>query len=250
MAKLQGVNLEKLQGGLQRLASGTDNHVGLIVTGLPADGVADAINNTGKGVAITSVYQAEELGITASYDANNDNTLHDDIVDFFRLAPEATLYLFNSVVAEEVTAFINQNKEIKGFAVYITYNDAEPNLVDEINAYQTLVNGFAADNRLLDFVLIGANDLNDFTEDLRALDAPAISVVVACKANDGITALGSALGMIAVRKVNENIGSVDIISKPIAKRGRLDYPLTDNTLGVWLNAYLSDGSDVESLAGS
>lgn len=247
MAKLRGVNIEKLQGGLQRLATGTDNHLGLLVTGLPADAVATAINNSGKGVVLESVYDAEELGINAAYDANNSLTLYRDITEFFRLAPEATLYLFNSVVAADVTAFINQNKELKGFAVYITYNSGTPNLVTEINAYQTLVNNLAIENRLIDFVLIGANDLDDFSEDLHELNAPNVSVVVGCMADDGVVGLGSALGMVAVRKVNENLGSVDIIEKPRAKRGLNDYPLTDKTLGLWLNAYLTDGTDVESM---
>ena len=247
MAKLKGVNIEKLQGGLQRLATGTDNHIALIVSGLPADAVATAINNSGKGVSITSVYEAEELGIDAAYDANNTLTLHSDIKEFFRLAPEATLYLFNSVVEADVISFINQNKEIKGFGVYITYNDLAPNLLDEMNAYQSIINGLAAQNRLIDFCLIGANGLDDFSENIRELNCPNVTVIVGCMANDGITALGSALGMIAVRAINENMGSVDIQKKPLAKRGRQDYPLTDSTLGVWLNAYLSDGSDVESL---
>lgn len=251
MAKLHGVNLEKLQGGLQRLASGSDNHVALLVTGLPVGAVATAINNSGKGVVITSVYEAEELGIDAAFDANNTLTLHDDIVDFFRLAPEGTLYLFNSVVEADLTAFINQNKEIKGYALafaYVAADDPDPaNLVSTINAHQTIVNTFAAENRLLDFVLLGPNGLDDFDEDLRALNAPNVSIVVGCKANDGVVALGAALGMVAVRKVNENLGSVDIIVKPRAKRGLGDYPLTDSTLGVWLNAFLTDGSDVESL---
>lgn len=247
MAKLHGVNIEKLQGGLQRLATGTDNHVGLIVSGLPADAVATAINNSGKGIALNSVFQAEEIGINPAYDANNSLTLHSDIVEFFRLAPEATLYLFNSVVEADVIGFIGQNKEIKGFGVYITYNSGAPNLVTEIGAYQTIVNNLAIQNRLIDFVLIGANDLDDYSEDLRDLDAPAVSVIAACMADDGVTALGSALGMLAVRQINENIGSVDIVQKPLSKRGAQDYTLTDNNLGVWLNAYLSDGSDVEGI---
>ncbi|GLB51707.1 hypothetical protein NBRC110019_07460 [Neptunitalea chrysea] len=247
MAKLDGVNIEKLQGGLQRLANGTDNHVGLIVIGMPADAVATAVNNGGKGVAITAVYDAEQLGINESYDANNSLTLHQDITEFFRLAPEATLYLFNSDVVADIQAFISQNKEVKGYGIYMTYDSETPNLVTTINGQQTIINGFAAQNRLLDFALIGANGLDDYTEDLRALDAPNTSVLVGCAANDGITALGAALGMLAVRGVYENLGSVDIESKPLAYRGNESYPLTDDTEAVWLNAYLSDGNDIETV---
>lgn len=248
MAKQVGVSLEKLQGGLQRLAAGTDNHVGLVVSGLPVGDVATAVNNTGKGVKINSVFEAEELGINESFDSNNSLTLHDDIVDFFRLAPEASLYLFNDSTPANLKAFLTHNKEIKGFGVYIAYDSGDPNLVDEINANQTIVNELFAVNRLIDFGVIGANDLDDFSEDLRALNAPNISVLVACKANDGITALGAALGMLAVRQVNENMASVDILKKPRLKRGTEDYTLTDEILDQWVEAYISDGTDIEDLA--
>lgn len=252
MAKQTGVSLEKLQGGLARLAAGTDNHVAIIASGVPVGDVATAINNAGKGVAINSVFEAEELGITASFDANEELTLHDDIVDFFRLAPEATLYLFNSAVSADLKAFINHNKEIKGYALafdYVAAAGEDPaNLVSTINAHQTIINELAAENRLIDFAILGPNGMDDFSEDLLALNAPNVSVVVACKAADGITALGAALGMIAVRKVNENMASVDIAKKPRAKRGSEDYPLTDAVLGVWLEAYLTDGTNIEALA--
>lgn len=252
MAKQTGVSLEKLQGGLQRLAAGTDNHVALIATGLPADAVATAINNAGKGVAINSVFEAEELGINASYDANNDLTLYDDIVDFFRLAPEATLYLFNSSVSADLKSFINHNKEIKGYALgfdYVAADDPDPaNLVSTINAHQTIVNELAAENRLIDFVVLAPNGLDVFDEDLRELNAPNVSIVIACKADDGIVALGAAIAMIAVRQVNENMASVDVIKKPRAKRGNEDYSLTDSVLDQWLTAFITDGTNIEDLA--
>lgn len=247
MAKLDGVNVEKLQGGLQRLASGSDNHVGIIVVGLPADAIATAINNAGRGVVITSLYEAEQLEINESYDANNSLTLHQDIAEFFRLAPEATLYLFNSDLPADIEGFISQRKEIKGFGIYMTYDSESPNLVATINAQQSLINDFATANRLIDFAVVGANGLDDFSEDLRSLNAPNVSVLVACGANDGKTSLGAALGMIAVRRIHENMASVDIEQKPLRYRGAPSYPLTDETEGVWLNAYLSDGRDIEEL---
>lgn len=249
MAKLEGVSVEKLQGGLNRLASGTDDHVALVVTGLPADAVATAINNTGKGKAITSVYEAEQLGIDVAYDANNNLTIHADIVDFFRLAPEATLYLFNDVTAANLTTFLNHNKEIKGFAYSTDFVDVA-GMVAAINAQQTIVNDLAAQNRFIDFVVLGFNGQDDFTQDLMELDAPNVSVTIACRLADGVVAMGAPLGMIAVRQVNENLGSLDIISKPSSKRGTVDYSLTDSVLGVWLNVYTTAGNDVESLNGA
>lgn len=248
MAHQEGVNIEKLQGGLGRLATGTDNHFAMLLLGLPVGAVATAVNNSGKGVAVTSLFAAEALGLNESFDANNSITAHKDISEFFRLAPEATLYLFDKVTATDLKAFINHNKEIKGYGFHMAYDDETPNLVTTINAHQTIINDLAVLNRLIDFCIIGSDDLDVFTQDLFALTAPSISIVSICQANDGVTAVGSALGMEAVRKVNENLGSVNIQRKPLAKRGLPDYPLTDALLGLWPTAYLSDGTDINVLA--
>ncbi|WP_417366890.1 DUF2586 family protein [Flavobacterium beibuense] len=247
MAKQEGVSIEKLQGGLNRLASGTDNHLSLVLSGLPVGEVATAINNNGKGVAITSLYAAEQLGINESFDANNNITAHEDISEFFRLAPEGTLYLFDLATETEFKAFLNQNKEIKGYALYITYDTETPNLVTTINAQQAIINSFAAVNRQIDFAIVAPNGLNAFTEDLTELSAPNVSVVIACHGSNGVAGLGAALGMLAARKVNENLGSVNIQKKPLAKRGFPTYPLTDDTLGKWLTAYLTDGTEINAL---
>ncbi len=248
MAELEGVNVEKLQGGLGRLAVGTDNHVALIVGGLPVGAVATAVNNAGKGVVLTSLYAAEQLGITVSFDANNNLKLHEQIDEFFRLAPEATLYLFNSLVKADLKAFINQNKEIKGYAVNVKYLTDTPNIVTTANEHQAIINEFSASNRLIDFCVVGIDSLDVFTQNLFALTAPNVTFLVGCSDNSGITATGAYLGMLAVRRINENVGSTDIQSKPISKRGTVDYPLTDATLNKWTQAYLSSGASVDSLA--
>lgn len=254
MARLNGVSIEKLQGGLGRLAVGTDNHIALIVGNVPAGAVATAIANEGKGVVITSPFDAEELGINESFDANNNIRLYADILEFFRLAPEATLYLFNSFESVPLSEFINNNKEIKGYGfgfAYVAAVGEDPaNLVSTINQQQLIINAFAAENRLIDFCIVGPNGLNDFTTDLRALQAPNVSVCIASSDDSGYVNMGAILGMIAVRSINENLGSVNIKRKPLAKRGTDDYPLTDNTIGSWLQAYLTTGESVESLAKS
>lgn len=247
MAQLEGVSIEKLQGGLQRLAEGTDNHLAYIVVGVPAGAVATAIANSGKGVVLTSLFEAEQLGINESFDANNELKLHFQIDEFFRLAPEATLYLFNSDVEADLKKFINSNKEIKGYGLNVEYDSETPNLTPEINKHQNIINEFAAQNRFIDFALIGFDELNVFTTNLFGLTAPNVSVVIGCNDDSKKVAVGTALGSIAVRSISENMGSVDIEKKPRGKRGTQDYSLTDSVLGKWTKAYLSDGRDIESL---
>ena len=191
------------------------------------DTLATAINNAGKGVVITAPYDAEVLGINESFDANNNCKLYEDIVEFFDFAPTATLYLFNSIIKADLKTFINQNKEVKGYGFNVDFNSVAPNVVSAINEQQLIVNEFAAENRLIDFVVIGFDSLDDYSEDLYSLTAPNVSVCVACSDASGIVRVGSALGMLAARKINENLGSVNIENKPLAKRGTQDYPLTD-----------------------
>lgn len=248
MGQLSGVRIDRLQGGLQRLAEGTDNHVAMIIGGLPVGAVATAINNSGKGVIITSPFAAEELGINESFDANNSLKLHDQIVEFFRLAPEATLYLFDSIVEANFVGFINQNPEIKGYAFSVKHDSETQNQVTTIvTAQQTIINKLMSENRFIDFALVCFDELDDFALDLYTLLAPQVSVIVGCELNDKKVSIGSVLGMVAVRKISENLGSVDIESKPRAKRGNEDYTLTDETLGRWLESYLSDGRSIKSL---
>ncbi|GGA84667.1 hypothetical protein GCM10008015_26810 [Flavobacterium palustre] len=246
MARLEGVKVEKLQGGLNRLATGTDNHVALIFGGIPVGAIATAVNNAGKGVVLASVYDAEVLGINESFDANNNCLLYADIVEFFEYAPTATLYLFNSTVKADIKTFINQNKEIKGYGFALDYNSEAPNLIATINEQQLIADEFAAENRLIDFAFLGFNNLDDYTEDLFALTAPIVSTFVNCSDASGTVRIGAALGMLAVRKINENLGSVNIENKPLAKRGALDYPLTDEKKGLWIESYLPNGETVDS----
>ncbi|MDQ8012039.1 MAG: DUF2586 family protein [Flavobacterium nitrogenifigens] len=247
MGRLSGVVTEKLQGGLNRLAIGTDNHIAIICDFIPVGDIATAVNNSGKGVVLRSLYEAEVLGINASFDANNDCKLHEDIAEFFDFAPDATLYLFNKTTKADLKTFINHNKEIKGFGFTVDYNETTPNLVPTINAQQIIIDEFAAENRLIDFVIVGINNLPNFTQDLFTLDAPNVSVCAACSDDSGIIRVGSALGMLAARKINENLGSVNIENKPLAKRGTQDFPLTNEKKGTWLEAFLPNGDAVDSI---
>jgi hypothetical protein len=250
MGELKGVNVQKLQGGLGRTNGNKDNHVAIICVGIPAGDIANTVNNSGKGVVLKSPYDAEVIGINESFDANEGIKLYDQIVEFFRLAPEATLYLFNSAVTLDLKAFLNHNKDIKGYGLNVLYNALIPNLTGEIDKHQTIINEFAADNRLIDFAIIGMDELDDFTTDLFTLTAGNVSVCVACEDDSKLVSIGSVLGMIAIRKVNENMASVDIQQKPRSKRGTSDYTLTDASLGRWQSAFLSDGREISTVSNS
>jgi hypothetical protein len=126
---------------------------------------------------------------------------------------------------------------------------------------QLLVDDLAKDYIYIDSVLVegkGAyldDDIVDFP-DLRGLDSENVSVVVGQDpdvaaldpAYAGHAAVGSAMGMLLVRAIHENLGSVDIEVKPRARKAEKDYTLTDTKLKRWLSASLSNGMTSESLS--
>ena len=245
MAQLAGVNIEKLQGGLERQALGTDDHVAMILTGMTGTALHSDINNNNKGVRIRSVYDAEQLGFNESFDANNNINYYDQIVEFFRLAPEATLYLFSTDNINNIPEFLRANKEIKGYAIDFIKGINEPE-AEDLGRHQAYIDNLAAENRLIDFAVIcmsgTVSNINLFE-----LECPNVSVSLACEKDNGLASIGSLLGMLAVRKVSENLGSVDIEQKPLQSRGGRDYPLTNASLGRWTDSFLSDGTAVSSL---
>ncbi|MEI8087002.1 MAG: DUF2586 family protein, partial [Paludibacter sp.] len=60
-------------------------------------------------------------------------------------------------------------------------------------------------------------------------------------------AVGTVLGMAAVRKIHEDLGSVDIEVKPGSRKGEESYSMTDTINGRWLSASLSDGTPFANL---
>lgn len=248
MAQLAGVNIEKLQGGLERQALGTDNHVAMILTGMAETALHDAVNNSGQGVVVRSVYDAEQLGFNESFDANESVNYYDQIVEFFRLAPEATLYLCSTDDVEDITGFLNANKDIKGYAIdFIGENSVNELEATDLGEHQTIIDNLAVENRLIDFAVICVSNHLPAIDDLFELECPNVSVSLACEKADGLASIGSLLGMLAVRKVSENLGSVDIEQKPLQSRGGRDYPLTNASLGRWVDSFLPDGSAISAM---
>lgn len=247
MAELAGVKIEKLQGGLGRKNPSTDSHVALIIKATGNAALDAIISNAGKGLILTSLSQAESLGLTLSASANGASPFYEHISEFFRLAPEGTLYLFNNKTVANLLAFIKENKEIKGFGIVDDFGAATQEAT--IAQYQSgIINVLATENRLIDFGIIGWNNFNFANAiDLTELDAPQISVLVVGSGTSNFAAVGAFLGMLAVRKVNENAGSVDIQNKPLEKRGSSDYTLTDKNKGLWVNPKLTGGATISSL---
>lgn len=265
----KGVNINKLTGMLGGTNPSTDGEMMLAAVIKTADLPAGTTHYT--HYELKQLKDAEDLGINESLDANKKILIHQQIKEFFRLAPDATLHLClvpetltdAQLIMEkaEVQAYIRSNKDIKGIAIMgatDTFITAEA-IVEDV---QAVVTQFATEKRLIDFVLIQGNGqkngASNYTlsalPDYRAKNAPNVSIcigqdpkVAVLEAEYGMYAdVCSVLGMIAVRQVNENCGSVDIINKPDNAKGKGNYPLSG--IKEWQGSNLSDGRSFATLS--
>jgi len=258
----EGANINKLNGGLGR--SSASDRVIVLVGGmtLPA------------GMAYNTVYElldivtAEDLGITASSDDTNNELTHYHLSEMFRLSPGMSFYLIpvdktqtiSALVAD--SAFRSAIRSIEGVNVIglSGLNTPVANALVDAVALQGFVDGFAEEHLLIDGLFVegvGAASPIEVTAypDLRSITAPNILYVIAqdpaiaeVKASYALrAAIGTALGSVGVRRIHEDVGSVDIEEKPRSRRGEENYSLSSEQLGRWLSAALSDGKPVKSL---
>lgn len=253
-----GVQINKLNGQLGTTAPSTDN-VNLLLVVVPAADLPVGVTHW-NGVKCISIDDVSALGFNAAFDANEDVLYYQQSECYFRYAPNAPLYIMavpDSLTAQAIfenanlRTFIKSHSEIKGIGL-IGNTETFLTIDQYIPAIQAVIDGWASEQMRIDYVIlegrgtVAATTISDFT-DKRALNAPNISVSIAqdpaVASLDAAYAkyadVGSVLGMLAQRKVNENLGSVDIVNKPSQRSASQDYSLTYG--GKYANAALSDG---------
>lgn len=259
MGQFDGVTVNQLNGGLDRRTPTNDGTSLLVIENAPA-ATGLVVNTVQKLLALSN---AEALGVTAAFDDANSILAHYHIDEFFRLSPNEALYIVladNTFTDADLTAIIRANTDIK--LVGIVRNDKTP-IVDfsaYLGGYQNIADTLKAEHILIDSFLIEGNVYDAATAvgsypDLRAESAPAVSVVIsqdpvirALKvAYEGFTSIGTALGALSVRRVNENLGSVDVENKPNYAKGQRTYPITNAGRNRFTGAVLQNGVDVNTL---
>ncbi len=252
----RGTQVNKLNGGLGRFST-SDRVVCLI---------AGTVQEIEGAVELIDINDVEGYGITASTDDTNNELLYYHLSEMFRLAPESRFSLIcvpktttvAQLVADEAVKTAIRN--IPGCNVIGIAGLATPvanALVDAV-ALQSFVDAFANEYRYIDGIFVegvGDDEGNDYGN-LRSIEAPNISYVIAqdpaiagMKSQYALhAAVGTALGSVAVRKIHEDIGSVDIEQKPRSRRGQENYSLSDSKLGRWLSAAFSDGSSFSEMS--
>lgn len=260
----EGVIINKLNGGLGRSNPSTDGVMALVMPVPTADLPAGTAHYTPYRLLQTQ--DAETRGFNASFDANENLLVHQQVSEFFRLAPDGVLNLIVVAPQELPTlvalpafmAAIRLAEDVKIIGI-TGLAETSVELADDVEDVQDMVDAFRAEHRLIDAVILGgtgtvAASLVSAYPDLRLKAAPNVAVAIAQDAGIATSKaayakyadMGAVLGMLAQRQVNENLGSVNIITKPREKRGNPDYPLTDGSR--WAVARLSDGTPVAPLS--
>jgi hypothetical protein len=257
--EFEGVKVFKSNGNLNRDTANTDNNMALVIStqAFPA-GI-----NANDVIETVALQEAEAVGIDAAFDANNTVLAHYHIEEFYDLAPEGKLVV---VLTDEETAadffalpiaaqIFKTYKNVKNIGFVYNGEPLELDLDAELGACQAFITALATDHYLLNGIYLEGRNLGVAATDNRELNAPNCNVVIAQdpaiavleEEYEKYAAVGSALGMRAVRKPSEHLGSTDILDKPDAQKADPTYPLTRPGKGRWLTAALSDGTPYDSL---
>jgi hypothetical protein len=268
----EGVKINKINGGL----GGAENPDRVAVLVLGCGAIADtlAVNTAYR---LLQLSDAETLGLTAERDDTGNRMDYYQLSEVFRLAPEAVIYLIAVATNTKVSslknsqAFISAIRGIEGVNLIAACGLMDETAIEgeepvsalrqAVTGSQLLVDELAKDHIYIDSVLLEGKGTYltpsvGAMENLRDMTSPNVSVIIGQDRGiaaqktvyGGHAAVGSALGMLLVRAVHENLGSVDIEVKPSARKGYSTYPLTDVKLGRFISAGLSNGKNAGELS--
>lgn len=263
---LKGVNIQRGAIGAA-VNKNADSIVGLLATGVAVaanEGSGISGIELGQTVKLTSLADTQAYGLDEAYDTTHSLSVYRHLSEFFRMYPEGTIYLmlyagnmeeaFLEKYAKKL--IIDANGEIRVLGIANTpstlsgteYIDGLPaDIHSSIQLAQQLYEWAYSTFRPCQICLEGrdfhasnaasALDLRNILISGQVLEAYKVSVCIAqdWKYADGLDAvrqkmadLGTMLGSIARKAVNENIGEV---------RGG---NLVDTTNNKWLIAGLSN----------
>lgn len=269
----KGPDIQKAKG-LGANAATDDNVFGIVFGGvLPDTGTYTAL---GTSVQLLQAADADALGLTAAYDAAKKVLVRYHIDEFFRLNPNGKLWIM--VVSQSVTltqmctlasAYVTKlindsNKAVRmvgvvrnpatGYTPTLT-NGLDGDVITAVSAAQLLVADFITRNVYIDAIVIEGREVNgaiSSIKDLRTLAAANVMVVIAQDSEKAATdalfaktaAVGTALGMIGIRNVEEDLGSVNVLNNP--DKAAENFPVNNGL--VFEKPALSSGTLVSALS--
>ena len=265
-----GPIITKSDGALGAKAASEENILGLVMGGVTT------ATYTALGVSkkLTQLSDADDLGFDAAYDSANKVLVRYHIDEFFAENPNGVLWVMlvaqgttlaamcdKTVLTSSVQKLISDSlKKIKSFGVVLNpATGYTPTItagidVDVTNAVtkaQALIDAWAALNVFVDMAVIEGRELDGASstwKDLRTLASPNVHVAVLQDADvaalDALyakhAAVGTVLGGIGVRNVEEDLGSINSVNNP--NRGAANMPINDAASGRWLNPAISKGT--------
>jgi len=254
-----GVVVNQLNGGLGR-TNPTDDGVVMIIIGGAVAASGLALKTAKEYLDLVSV---ETDGITSAFDDNEDLLAHYHLSEYFRVNPSGKIVVVlddDTLTTAELKAMLRINSTVKAIGFVRNSATAPVDFAAYIAGKQTLISELKAENRNIAVALVEGKEFSDATAisaytDLRTLSSGNVVVVIAQdpviralkEAYETHACIGTALGAISVRSVNENLGSVDVQNKPNFAKGNRDYPLTDIASGRFLSACLQSGKNVSDL---
>lgn len=269
----KGPVIQKLDGALGAKALSDDNILGLVCGGVATAGYA----TLGTVVKLIQASDADTLGFTSAYDAANKVLVRYHIDEFYRLNPNGVLWL--QVVAQGTTltqmcdkanAYVKKvvtesGKTVK--AIGTVLNPATgytPTLANGLNAdveaaitkAQELVDDFATQNVFIDTILIEGRDVNGTLSTIKDLRTMASMNVQVCILQDPdvaaldalfakTAAVGTTLGSIGIRRVEEDLGSIQVANS--TNKAIADYPINSTADGRFLKVAISKGTETKDL---
>jgi len=241
-----GVQIDKAQGGLVK-GEGADRTAALIIG---CNAIAGKLEHFNK----YELFQIEDAVYLGIDEVGDEPSSHYHLSETFRLSPETRLFLIAVPKTTKVSdlknlpALIAVLRSIDGInTIAIAGLTADTTINAAVGGAQILVDNMAKEHIYIDAVMIeGLGEYLSETittmPDLRQMECPNVSVIIAQDpAHPNCAAVGSALGMLMVRAVHENLGSVDIERKPRSRMIEENYPLTDAKRDLWLDACLTNG---------
>jgi len=257
MGTFTGVNINKLKGGLVRESNIQDRTILLVIGGTAIAGKLVHY----KPVKLTEISDLENYGYNATLDDTNSEMIYYHIDEYFRLSPDQPLWVMIVPKTEKVSTlvvsdlFVSGVRSINGINTIGICGLAKDDVLGTaIQKAQSLVGSLKSDYIYIDSIFIeGLGSYLttlDAAIDLRSFDSETVSVVIGQDPDQAskkigyanYAVVGSALGMLSVRYVHENIGSVDIENHPSNAKGTSDYPLTSVGKKRFINASLSNGT--------
>lgn len=265
-----GPLITKLDGALGAKAESQENIEGMVLGGVVSAGYP----TLGVSVKLTQASDADALDLDAAYDAANSVLVRYHIDEFFIGNPNGVLWIM--LVAQGTTLaamcdkanltmsvsklITDSGKTIKNFGVVLNPDGDYDSVitagidVDVTNAVtkaQALINELAALNVFIDMAVIEGRELDGASgtwKDLRTMASPNVHVAVLQDADvadlDALyakhAAVGTVLAGIGVRRVSEDLGSINSVNNP--NRGAANMPINDAATGRWINPAISKGT--------